>query len=73
MRFLKDGRIELDTNTVERSIRPLTLQRKTALFEGHDLGAENWAVSIRSHIVNDKVKFPTSDKVKFPTFSVAGF
>jgi hypothetical protein len=27
-RFVDDGRIELDTNTVERAIRPLTLTRK---------------------------------------------
>src|SRR3546814_15105399 len=26
----------------ERAIRPITLQRKNALFTGHDLGAENW-------------------------------
>ena len=43
-RFLDDGRIEMDTNTVERAIRPLVLNRKNALFAGHDLGAENWAV-----------------------------
>jgi hypothetical protein len=42
-RFLDDGRIELDTNIVERSIRPLVLNRKNALFAGHDQGAENWA------------------------------
>jgi transposase len=42
-RFLDDGRIELDTNIVERSIRPIVLNRKNALFAGHDLGAENWA------------------------------
>jgi transposase len=42
-RFLDDGRIEIDTNTVERSIRGLALNRKNALFAGHDLGAENWA------------------------------
>jgi len=41
--FLDDGRIELDTNIVERSIRPLVLNRKNALFAGHDQGAENWA------------------------------
>src|SRR5450631_3587175 len=41
--FLGDGRIELDTNIVERSIRPLVLNRKNALFAGHDQGAENWA------------------------------
>ena len=32
------------SNTVERSIRPLVLNRKNALFAGHDRGAENWAV-----------------------------
>jgi transposase len=42
-RFLDDGRIELDTNIVERSIRPLVLNRKNALFAGHEQGAENWA------------------------------
>ncbi|WP_316169094.1 MULTISPECIES: IS66 family transposase [unclassified Bradyrhizobium] len=42
-RFLDDGRIELDSNTVERSIRGLALNRKNALFAGNDLGAENWA------------------------------
>ena len=42
-RFLDDGRIELDTNIVERSIRPIVLNRKNALFAGHDHGAENWA------------------------------
>jgi transposase len=42
-RFLDDGRIDLDNNAVERSMRPVALQRKNALFAGHDLGAENWA------------------------------
>lgn len=42
-RFLDDGRIELDTNIVERGIRPIILNRKNALFAGHDQGAENWA------------------------------
>jgi transposase len=43
-RFAGDGRIEIDSNTVERSMRPIALNRKNALFAGHDLGAENWAV-----------------------------
>jgi transposase len=30
--FAGDGRIEMDTNTVERSIRPVALSRKNALF-----------------------------------------
>jgi transposase len=41
--FLEDGRIELDTNIVERGMRPIVLNRKNALFAGHDQGAENWA------------------------------
>jgi len=42
-RFLEDGRIEIDSNVVERSMRPIALNRKNALFAGHDTGAENWA------------------------------
>jgi transposase len=42
-RFLDDGRIEIDSNTVERSMRPIALNRKNALFAGSDEGAENWA------------------------------
>jgi len=41
--FLDDGRIEIDSNIVERSMRPIALNRKNALFAGHDTGAENWA------------------------------
>ena len=43
-RFLDDGRIEIDSNTVERSIRPIALGRKNHLFAGSDGGGENWAV-----------------------------
>ena len=32
-----------DNNSVERTIRPIALNRKNALFAGHDAGAENWA------------------------------
>jgi transposase len=41
-RFIDDGRIEMDSNTVERSIRGIALNRKNALFAGSDDGAENW-------------------------------
>ena len=44
IRFLDDGRIEIDSNTVERSIRPITLNRRNTLFAGSDGGGENWAV-----------------------------
>lgn len=37
-RFLTDGRIEIDNNTVERTIRSIALNRKNALFAGHDEG-----------------------------------
>jgi hypothetical protein len=43
LRFLDDGRIELDTNSVERAARPVALGRKNALFAGYDEGAEAWA------------------------------
>src|ERR1700720_4776058 len=43
-RFLEDGRIELDNNTVERDIRPIALGRKNHLFAGSDGGAARWAV-----------------------------
>ncbi len=36
-------RIELDTNAVERAMRPIALNRKNALFAGCDEGAEAWA------------------------------
>ena len=43
-RFLDDGRIEIDSNVVERSIRPIALNRKNALFAGSDGGGEHWAI-----------------------------
>jgi transposase len=42
-RFLHDGRVELDTNPVERAIRPVALGRKNHLFAGSDVGGERWA------------------------------
>jgi transposase len=41
---LDDGRLELDTNPVERAIRPVALGRKNALFAGADSGGEHWAL-----------------------------
>ncbi len=43
-RFIDDGRIEIDSNVVERTIRPIALNRKNALFAGSDGGGENWAI-----------------------------
>jgi transposase len=42
-RFCHDGRIELDNNTAERSIRALVLGRKNYLFAGSDAGGERAA------------------------------
>ncbi len=42
--FLADGRIEMDNNPVERTIRPIAINRKNALFAGHETGAENWGM-----------------------------
>ena len=37
--FLDNGRLELDSNSVERSIRPLALNRKNALFVARTMAA----------------------------------
>ncbi|EZP70329.1 Transposase [Novosphingobium resinovorum] len=52
--FLDDGRVEMDSHTVERSIRPLALNRKNALFAGSGEGGDNWAV-IATLVENCKI------------------
>jgi hypothetical protein len=42
--FLEDGRLEPDTNIVERSIRPISIGKKNSLFCGNKGGGETWAV-----------------------------
>ena len=44
--FLEDGRVEMDTNVVERAIRPNTADPKNALFAGSDGGARHWAIAM---------------------------
>jgi hypothetical protein len=54
--YLDDGRLELDTNTVERAMRPVALGRKNALFAGSDSGGRHWAIVatlIQSAKLND--------------------
>jgi hypothetical protein len=41
-RFLDDGRLEMDTNTVERAMRPIALNRKNTLVAGSDEGGTAW-------------------------------
>lgn len=48
--FLTDGRVEVDSNIVERTIRPIALGRRNSLFAGSSRGAEAWA--ILSSIIN---------------------
>lgn len=43
-RFVDDGRIEMDSNTVERALKPQVITRKNALFAGSPEGARTWAV-----------------------------
>lgn len=42
--FLTDGRVEVDSNTVERTIRAIALGRRNSLFAGSARGAEAWAI-----------------------------
>jgi transposase len=42
--FLSDGRVEVDTNTVERSMRPIAMGRRNSLFSGNEGGAQSWAI-----------------------------
>jgi hypothetical protein len=42
--FVDDGRLEPDTNVVERAIRPVAMARKNALFAGSDSGGRHWAI-----------------------------
>ena len=43
MRFVDDGRIEMDNNAAERSLRGVALGRKNYLFAGSDAGGERAA------------------------------
>jgi transposase len=41
--FLADGRVEIDSNIVERAIRPQAITRKNSLFAGSVGGGRTWA------------------------------
>ena len=43
-RFIEEGRLEVDTNTVERGMRSIAQGRKSSLFAGSDGGAQTWAI-----------------------------
>ena len=41
--FLEDGHVDMDSNLVENAIRRPAMNRRNALFAGHDEGGRNWA------------------------------
>ena len=41
--FLEDGRVDIDSNLVENAIRSPAMNRRNALFAGHDEGGRSWA------------------------------
>lgn len=41
--FLDDGCVDFDSNLVENAIRRPAMNRRNALFAGHDEGGRNWA------------------------------
>ncbi len=67
--FLDDGRVEIDSNVVERSIRPIALSRKNALFAGSDQGGVHWGViaslieTCKLNTVDPRPISPTSDRL----------
>ena len=43
LQLLDDGHIDIDSNLVENAIRSPAMNRRNALFAGHDEGGRNWA------------------------------
>ena len=41
--FLEDGQVDIDSNLVENAIRSPAMNRRNALFAGHDEGGAHWA------------------------------
>ena len=62
MRYVDDGRIEIDNNAIEREIRPVALGRKNYLFAGSDDGG-NRAALMYSLINTAKLKDPHPEGV----------
>ncbi len=65
-RFRDDGRIDIDNNTAERSIRPVVLGRRNYLFAGSDTGGEraaNLYSLIGTCLLNDIDPYPYLEHV----------
>lgn len=39
-----DGRFDVDSNMIERQMRPIGISRRNSLFAGNEGGAKSWAV-----------------------------
>lgn len=44
--YLDDGRVEIDSNTIERLHRMVATTRKNSLFAGAESGARSWAIFV---------------------------
>ncbi len=55
IRYVEDGRYEIDNNLVENSIRPVAIGRKNYLFAGSHNGAE-WAAVFYTITANARLK-----------------
>ncbi len=42
--FLDDGRVEIDSNSIEHRHRVVATVRRNSLFAGSDAGARSWAI-----------------------------
>ncbi|MFM1988514.1 MAG: hypothetical protein RJA99_1471 [Pseudomonadota bacterium] len=60
-RYANDGRIEIDNNAAERSIRDAALGRRNWLFAGSDAGGE-WAAAIYSLLGSAKLNGIDSER-----------
>ncbi len=49
--FLDDGHVDIDSNLVENAIRSPAMNRRNALFAGHDEGGRNWARAVSQRLV----------------------
>ena len=65
--FLDDGRLEPDTNMVERPIRPIGIGKKNSLFSGDEGGGETWA--ILASLLNTANSMASTLRPISPTFS----
>ncbi len=62
LRYVDDGRIEIDNNAAERALRTVALGRKNYLFAGSDAGGERAAGTRRSPLQPDRHRKAQRDR-----------